>query len=112
VVDHGTSAWIAGFSAWTFTGAAGRVYETGLIVLCLYYSNLIGLLIVFFFTCQRFGAMRVVTWMEAVRMRFGAASEQFYTWVKVPLVLFFGGVGLNAIGVFMSAVFDAPMIRR
>src|SRR5438067_7392199 len=70
----GTSAWIAGFSAWTFTGAAGRVYETGLIVLCLYYSNLIGLLVVFAYTCVRFRRMRVVTWMEALRHRFGPAS--------------------------------------
>jgi Na+/proline symporter len=25
----GTSAWMAGFSAWTFTGAAAKIYETG-----------------------------------------------------------------------------------
>src|SRR5438552_9560746 len=74
----GTSAWIAGFSAWTFTGAAGRVYETGTIVLCLYYSNLLGLILVFAYTCTRFRRMRVVTWMEAVRARFGPGNEQFY----------------------------------
>src|SRR5438094_10259491 len=56
----GTSAWIAGFSAWTFTGAAGRVYETGLIILCLYYSNLNCLLVVFAHTLVRFRRMRDV----------------------------------------------------
>src|SRR5260370_14355673 len=53
--------------------------------------------------------MRVITWMEAVRLRYGPFTEQFYTWIKLPLLLFFAGVGLNAIGVFMSAVFKMDM---
>jgi SSS family solute:Na+ symporter len=105
----GTSAWIAGFSAWTFTGAAGKVYETGTLVLCLYYANVIGLALVFAYTCVRFRRMRVVTWMEAVRLRYGPATEQFYTWLKLPLQLLLSGVGLNAIGVFMSSVFHMDM---
>jgi len=105
----GASAWIAGFSAWTFTGAAGKVYETGSLVLCLYYSNIIGLAVVFGYTCVRFRRMRVVTWMEAVRQRYGPATEQFYTWLKLPLTLFLSGIGLNAIGVFMSSVFHMDM---
>src|SRR5882762_4293683 len=84
----GASAWIAGFSAWTFTGAAGKVYETGTLVLCLYYANIIGLAVIFAYTCVRFRRMRVVTWMEAVRQRYGPATEQFYTWLKLPLTLF------------------------
>src|SRR6185437_11561549 len=32
--------------------------------------------------------------------------EQFYTWIKLPLILLSAGVSLNAIGVFMAAVFD------
>jgi SSS family solute:Na+ symporter len=105
----GTSAWIAGFSAWTFTGAAGMIYETGTVVLCLYYSAMIAFVLVYFFTCTRFRRMRVVSWMEAVRLRYGAGSEQFYTWIKVPLLLFGSGVGLNAIGVFISSVFRVDM---
>lgn len=106
----GTSAWIAGFSAWTFTGAAGMIYETGTIVLCLYYGGVLALLFVFGWTCIRFRRLRVVQWMEAVRLRFGGASEQFYTWVKLPVLLFGAGVGLNAIGVFISSVFHADMV--
>lgn len=101
----GVSAWIAGFSAWTFTGAAGKVYETGTLVLGLYYAQVPPLVIVLLYTGYRFRRMRVVTWMEAVRQRFGRPTEQFYTWVKIPLALLFGGLGLNAIAVFMSSVF-------
>lgn len=105
----GTSAWIFSFTAWTFTGAAGKVYESGLLVLCVFYSTILGLLVAFGVTCLRFRRMRVITWMEAVRLRYGPFTEQFYTWIKLPLLLLFSGVALNAIGVFMSAVFHLPM---
>ena len=105
----GTSAWIAAFSAWTFTGAAKKIYETGTLVLVLYYASALALAVVYLFTCRRFRRMRVVTWMEAVQLRFGTTSEQIYTWVKVPLLLFLSGISLNAIGVFISSVFHMEM---
>lgn len=105
----GASTWIYSFSAWTFTGAAGKVYETGTLVLLVYYTSLVGLVTVFAYTCVRFRRMRVVTWAEAVRLRYGPFTEQFYTWLRLPLLLFFAGVGLNAIGVFMSSVFRVDM---
>ncbi len=105
----GTSAWIASFTAWTFTGAAAKVYETGLLVLVVFYAGVIGLVTVMAFTCVRFRRMRVVTWMEAVRLRYGPFTEQFYTCIKVPLLILFAAVSLNAIGIFMSAVFKMDM---
>jgi solute:Na+ symporter, SSS family len=105
----GASAWIFSFSAWTFTGAAGKVYETGTLVLPVFYAIIVGLCFALAFTCLRFRRMRVITWMEAVRLRYGAFNEQFYTWIKLPLLLLFAALSLNAIGVFMSAVFNIPM---
>ena len=105
----GTSAWIFSFTAWTFTGAAGKVYEAGPLVLVIFYSITVGLCFAITFTCLRFRRMRVITWTEAVRLRYGAFNEQFYIWIKLPLQLLFAGVGLNAIGVFMSAVFKIEM---
>lgn len=105
----GTSAWIAGFSAWTFVGAAAKVYETGTLVLWVFYPTVVFLSLVMAFTCIRFRRMRVITWMEAVRARYGKGTEQFYTWLKLPLMLLGAGVGLNAIGVFMATVFHVNM---
>jgi Na+/proline symporter len=105
----GTSAWIASFTAWTFTGAAAKVYETGLLVLVVFYAGVVGLVMVMAFTCIRFRRMRVVTWMEAVRLRYGPFTEQFYTCIKLPLLILFAAVSLNAIGIFMSAVFKMDM---
>ncbi len=105
----GASAWVFSFTAWTFTGAAAKVYESGLLVLCVFYATILALLVAITVTCLRFRRMRVITWMEAVRLRYGPFTEQFYTWIKLPLLLFFAGVSLNAIGVFMSAVFNIEM---
>lgn len=105
----GASAWIFSFSAWTFTGAAAKVYETGTLVLPVFYATALALCFVLAFTCLRFRRMRVITWMEGVRLRYGPFSEQFYTWIKLPLLLLFSGASLNAIAVFMSAVFNVPM---
>jgi Na+/proline symporter len=105
----GASAWIFSFSAWTFTGAAGKVYEAGTLVLVVFYSTIVALGVAISVTCLRFRRMRVITWMEAVRLRYGAFTEQFYTWIKLPLLLFFAGISLNAIGVFMAAVFHVEM---
>ncbi len=102
----GTSAWVATFSAWAFVGAASEVYKSGLKVLLLFYAALPALIVVLVFTSIRFRRLRVVTWMEAVRERFGPASEQFYTWIKVPIELVKAGIGLMAISVFMAAVFN------
>lgn len=105
----GASAWIFSYSAWTFTGAAGKVYEVGTVVLAVYYSTILGLVVAMIWTCVRFRRMRVITWMEAVRARYGPFTEQLYTWIKLPLLFFFSALGLNAIGVFMAAVFNIHM---
>jgi Na+/proline symporter len=105
----GVSAWMASFSAWTFTGAAGKIYDTGPYVLLLYYANLLTYVIVFVFTCYRFRRMRSVTPVEAIRSRYGAATQQFVTWIRLPFLLLFGGIGLNTVGVFMSGAFGVEL---
>ena len=106
----GASSWMASFSAWTFVGAAGEIYDEGPSLLLLYYSSIIPLLVTLFYTCYRFRRMRVVTPIEGVRLRFGPASQQFYTWIRLPLLFLFGGVGLNSVGTFMSGVFGSNVI--
>ncbi len=102
----GVSAWMASFSAWTFTGAAGEIYVDGPYVLVAYYANIASFLTIFLCTCYRFRRMRSVTPVEAIRARYGAPTQQFVTWIRLPIVLFFGGVALNNVGVFMSGAFD------
>ena len=105
----GTSAWMVSFSAWTFTGAAGKMYESGPYVLGLYYSALVPLLTLLAVAAPRFRRMRVVTPMEAVRLRYGAGAQQFFAWMRLPFILLFTGVSLNALGTFVAAVFGVPL---
>ena len=105
----GVSAWMASFSAWTFTGAAGKIYQSGPYVLLLYFSSIATYVIILVFTCYRFRRMRSVTPMEAIRARYGAATQQFVTWIRLPFLMFFGGVGLNTVGVFMSGAFGVEL---
>ncbi len=105
----GVSAWMVSFSAWTFTGAAGKIFSQGFYVVLLYWANFIPYLCLFFFTCYRFRRMRVVTPLEAIRIRYGAGTQQFVTWIRLPFLLLFGGVGLNTVGVFMSGAFDVNL---
>ncbi|MBK1827625.1 sodium:solute symporter family transporter [Haloferula rosea] len=103
----GASVWMAGFSAWSFTGAAGKMFQTGAYSILLFYSILVPLLILLAFTCYRFRRMQVITPFEAVRLRFGPGTQVFFTWARLPFILIFGGVTLNAVAVFMAAVLGA-----
>ena len=101
----GGSAFMVSFSAWTFTGAASRAYDDGWPIMIIYLANAVG----FFINAAWFGPkirqLRVVTGMEAVRQRFGRASEQTFTWITLPLQMLTAGIWLYGLGVFFSAAF-------
>jgi SSS family solute:Na+ symporter len=102
----GGSAFMVSFSAWTFTGAASRAYSDGWPIMVIYLANALG----FFMNAAYFGPklrqLRVITSMEAVRQRFGRASEQTFTWVTLPLQMLTAGIWLYGLGVFFSAAFN------
>lgn len=106
----GGSAFMVSFSAWTFTGAASRAYLDGWPIMVLYFGNAVG----FFMNAAWFGPkirqLRVITGMEAVRQRFGRASEQTFTWITLPLQMLTAGIWLYGLGVFFSAAFDIDVV--
>jgi Na+/proline symporter len=106
----GTAVVMGGFSAWSFTGGAARVYETGLFFLVLFVCNVVAMGFTYFFLAARFRQMRVVTAVEAIRKRFGPVNEQVFTWIQVPQGLFFAGLGLYSLAVFMSGAFGMDMV--
>lgn len=106
----GSSALMSAVSAWSFTGAAGSVYDTGTLVAAIYWSNAINMLLVSHFTAGRFRRMRVVTYAEGLRRRFGTTTEQFYVWVQLPVSVVKSGIELSALGIFMSAVFHTDVL--
>jgi len=57
----GLSCFMSGFSAWTFTGAAGKVYETGTLVLALYWGSILGIFILWAYTSLSASAFFLAT---------------------------------------------------
>lgn len=105
----GVSAMATGISTWTFTGGAAKCYTDGLVYPLANILGALPAMAVLWYVAPRFRRLRVITAMEAVFRRFGIGTEQFYTWFTLPMGLFWGGIGLNTLGVFMSAVFHMPL---
>lgn len=100
-----SSGFMGSFSAWTFTGAAGLAYDSGLVVLILYWGNAFGFFFNWAWFARRFRNTRVVTALEAVRQRLGAANEQVFTWLQVPFQILQAGIWLYGLAIFCTPVF-------
>jgi SSS family solute:Na+ symporter len=103
------SAMATGISTWTFTGGAAKCYLDGLVYPVATIAAVIPSILVLWFVGPRFRRLRVITAMEAVFRRFGMGTEQFYTWFTLPMGLFWGGIGINTLGVFMSSIFQMDL---
>ena len=106
----GISALSTSISAWSFTGAAAKSYQDGFLYPVTVIAGALPAMLVMWYLAPRFKRLRVITAMEGVFRRFGMGTEQFYTWFTLPMGLFWGGIGLNTIGVFMAGAFrmDVP----
>lgn len=104
-----SSIFMTGFSAWTYTGAAGKIYQTGVFFLTLTVANFFGAVFTVLFTAHRFRQMRVITGNEAVRNRYGRVNEQIITWLPMPFNVLFGGISLYTIAMFMSCAFTREL---
>jgi Na+/proline symporter len=99
------SSMAAGVSTWTFTGGAAKCYRDGFVYPLSGLLGIIPVCLVLWVVAPRFRRFRVITAMEAVFRRFGLGTEQFYTWFTLPMGLFWGGVALNTLAVFMASAF-------
>lgn len=101
----GSSAFMSAFSAWTFTGAAGIAYEAGFTVMFIYAGNAIGFFMNYLFMGPWLRQMRVTTFPEAIAMRFGETTRDFYAYYEVPVRILYSAMALYGLGIFCSAVF-------
>lgn len=101
----GSSAFMTQFSAWTFTGAASKAYSEGWPILVIFFANAVGFGFNTLYFAARSRQMRVITVIEAVRIRFSAANEQIFTWLQIPLGTLYAGIWLNGLCVFLAAAF-------
>jgi Na+/proline symporter len=105
----GAGAFMTNFSAVSFTGMAGKAYQDGPVVLVIFVAGAIGFFFNYIYFAPVFRQMRCVTAMDAVRKRFGAANEQFFTWLNIPMGMLYAAIWLNGLAVFLTAAFGLDM---
>lgn len=106
----GAGSFVSNFSAWVFTGAAGLAYSFGVVVFSITVLDIIGFLVSYFWFAGRFRRLRLVTAMDAVRLRFGEASEQLFTWLQVLTSFFAGAVGMTGLSILVTTAFGFPQV--
>ena len=106
----GTSSWMTSFSAWTFTGLAGVGFESGGSMLLIFGAGVTGNLLNALFMARWFRQLRVVTVPEAIRLRFGPMTQQFYAWTSTVVGVLGAAMQLYALAIFCSAVFGFNVV--
>ena len=84
----GLSCFMSGFSAWTFTGAAGVAYRSGIAAIGLYIGNALSFLLGYFVFAGRWRRTRITTVMEYLAGRFNVATHQVFSWSTIIFQLF------------------------
>ena len=102
----GMSNFMSGFSAWTFTGGAGAIFESGPTMLLLGLAGfLFTLLISSTFLAGWYRQLRATTMPEVIRDRFGPGTQQFYAWINVVTRLLYSSLHLYGFAIFASTFF-------
>jgi SSS family transporter len=105
----GLSCFMAGFSAWTFTGAAGVAYRSGIAATGLYIGNALSFLLGYFIFAKRWRRSRITTVMEYLSGRFNPATHQIFSWTTILFQLFTSASTLFGLSLFVSSACGFPV---
>ena len=105
----GLSCFMAGFSAWTFTGAAGVAYRSGVAAIGLYIGNALSFLLGYFIFAKRWRRTRITTVMEYLSGRFNPATHQVFSWTMIVFQLFTSASTLFGLSLFVSSACGFPV---
>ncbi len=105
----GLSCFMSGFSAWTFTGAAGVAYRAGIAATGLYIGNALSFLLGYFVFAKRWRRSRVTTVMEYLSGRFNPTTHQTFSWATILFQLFTSASTLYGLSLFVSSACGFPV---
>jgi SSS family transporter len=105
----GLSSFMSGFSAWTFTGAAGLAYQHGLVAVLLYVGNACTFLLGYFLFAQRWRRARIFTVMEYLVDRYDEKTRQAFSWTTIFFQLFMGASMLYGLALFVAPTCGWPL---
>ncbi len=105
----GLSCFMSGFSAWTFTGAAGVAYRAGVAATGLYIGNALSFLLGYFVFAKRWRRSRITTVMEYLAGRFNRTTHQTFSWTTILFQLFTSASMLYGLSLFVSSACGFPV---
>ena len=105
----GLSCFMSGFSAWTFTGAAGVAYRAGIAATGLYIGNALSFLLGYFIFAARWRRSRITTVMEYLSARFNSTTHQTFSWTTIVFQLFTSASMLYGLSLFVSSACGFPV---
>ena len=105
----GLSCFMSGFSAWTFTGAAGVAYRAGFAATGLYIGNALSFLLGYFVFATRWRRSRITTVMEYLSGRYNLATHQTFSWTTIIFQLFTSASTLYGLSLFVSSACGFPV---
>jgi SSS family solute:Na+ symporter len=105
----GLSSFMSGFSAWTFTGAAGVAYQQGMAVVMLYVGNACSFLLGYFVFAAIWRRTRISTTMEYLSERFNQPTRQVFSWTTIFFQIFMAASMLYGLGLFVASAAGASI---
>ena len=105
----GLSSFMSGFSAWTFTGAAGLAYQHGLVAVLLYVGNAATFLLGYWIFAVRWRRARLTTVMEYLAERYDERTRQAFAWTTIFFQLFTGAGMLYGLAIFVAPACGWPI---
>jgi SSS family transporter len=105
----GLSSFMSGFSAWTFTGAAGLAYQQGLVTVMMYVGNACTFLLGYYVFAARWRRARVGTVMEYLVERYDEPTRQAFSWTTIFFQFFTGASMLYGLALFVAPICGWPL---
>jgi SSS family transporter len=105
----GLSSFMSGFSAWTFTGAAGLAYQRGLVAVLLYVGNACTFLLGYWIFAARWRRARISTVMEYLKDRYDERTRQTFAWSTIFFQFFTGAGMLYGLALFVAPACGFPL---
>jgi len=99
----GISLYMSSFSAWTFTGASGFVYYTGLFGVLYFISWSIAFFIGYRITAAKWRRSRVISPVEYSSTRYNVTTQQLVGYVMVLNGMLTRGITLTAVSKVISS---------
>ncbi|MDZ7373311.1 MAG: hypothetical protein ONB23_05010 [candidate division KSB1 bacterium] len=99
----GISLYMSTFSAWTFSGAAGFVYDKGYFGLIYFATWSLAFFIGHRFTAARWRRARVISPIEYLATRYNATTRQLMSWIMTISSVLTAGITLTAVSKIVAA---------